>query len=275
MDRRPILFIDSGIGGIPYCGNFRERNPAETVVYLADHLHFPYGKRSKKELAAILGELLESLTGEYDPKISVMACNTASVSALAELRERFPSLAFVGTVPAIKPAVEGSLRRMVGVLGTERTIDDPYIAALAGRYGSDCRIVKIAAPELVEFVENRITDAGAEEKRQAVSPFLERFREAGVDALVLGCTHFLFLLEEFRREAGPGMRVYDSVEGITKRVESLLDKNDAALRAPERKSAEGVFLVSCGETGTAGEHWQNFAAALGLRFSAFRILHEC
>ncbi|MDR2607588.1 MAG: aspartate/glutamate racemase family protein, partial [Treponema sp.] len=135
MDRRPILFIDSGIGGIPYCRNFRERNPAETVVYLADHFHFPYGKRSKEELATILGALLESLIGEYDPKISVMVCNTASVSALAELRERFPSLPFVGTVPAIKPAVEGSAGRVVGVLGTERTIDDPYIASLAGRYG--------------------------------------------------------------------------------------------------------------------------------------------
>jgi glutamate racemase len=274
MDRRPILFIDSGIGGIPYCRKFRERNPAETVVYLADHLHFPYGKRSREELVEILSSLLESLIGEYDPKISVMACNTASVSALAELRERFPALPFVGTVPAIKPAVEGSLKRMAGVLGTERTIDDPCIADLAGRYGADCGLVKIAAPELVEFVENRIADAGTEEKRRAVSPFIERFREAGVDALVLGCTHFLFLLEEFRREAGPDIRVYDSVEGITRRVEFLLDDDDAALRAPGEKSGEGVFLVSGGETVAAGEHWRNFAGALGLRFSVFRIPHE-
>jgi glutamate racemase len=152
----------------------------------------------------------------------VLACNTATVSALSFLRDRFPGLIFVGTVPAVKPAVLNSKTRRIGVLGTRRTVDDPCIRELADRYGGGSAIFPLAAPELVEFVEYRYAGAGAEERRQAVRPYLAQFRNLGVDGVVLGCTHFLFLLREFREEAAPDLSVYDSVEGITRRIESLL-----------------------------------------------------
>ncbi|MDR1445180.1 MAG: glutamate racemase [Treponema sp.] len=223
MDRRPVAFLDSGIGGIPYCRNFVSRNPGEPVVYLADHAHFPYGQRSREELQGILKGITEDLAVREDPKMLVLACNTATVSALSFLRDSFPRLIFVGTVPAVKPAVLNSMTRRIGVLGTRRTVDDPYIQELADRYGGGVRIFPVAAPELVEFVEYRYGGAGAEERRQAVLPYLAQFRNLGVDGVVLGCTHFLFLLKEFREEAAPDLRVYDSVEGITRRIESLLD----------------------------------------------------
>jgi glutamate racemase len=223
MDKRPVVFLDSGIGGIPYCRNFVFRNPGEPVLYLADHAHFPYGERSREDLREILREITEDLIAREDPKILVLACNTATVSALSFLRDRFPSLPFVGTVPAVKPAALNSKTRRIGVLGTRRTVDDPYIRELADRYGGGSAIFPLAAPELVEFVEYRYAGAGAEERRQAVRPYLTRFRNLGVDGVVLGCTHFLFLLREFREEAAPDLGVYDSVEGITRRIESLLD----------------------------------------------------
>jgi glutamate racemase len=199
------------------------RNPAEPVVYVADRAYFPYGERDRDELRGILRELIELLVAREDPKLLVLACNTATVSALSFLREQFPHLPFVGTVPAVKPAVLGSKTHLIGVLGTRRTVDDPYIADLAGRFGGGCSLVPLAAPELVDFVEYRYTAAGADERRRAVLPCLEHFRNAGVDALVLGCTHFLFLLSEFREAAAPDLVVYDSVDGITRRVESLLE----------------------------------------------------
>jgi glutamate racemase len=174
---------------------------------------------------------MEELVSREDPKMAVLACNTATVSALSFLRDRFPQVVLVGTVPAVKPAVLGSRTGRVGVLGTQRTIDDPYIAELADRYGPGCSMVPIAAPELVEFVEFRYRLAGAEEIRRVVAPYLERFRDAGVDAVVLGCTHFLFLLNEFREAAAPDIVMYDSVEGITRRVESLLDEDEGRRRA--------------------------------------------
>jgi glutamate racemase len=125
MDTRPVVFFDSGIGGIPYCSHFHSHNPYEPLVYLADRFHFPYGKRERAELVSVLIDLFSKIISLENPKIAVLACNTATVSALAELRDRFPGLPFVGTVPAVKPAVNATKTGKVGVLGTERTIEDP------------------------------------------------------------------------------------------------------------------------------------------------------
>jgi glutamate racemase len=241
MDNRPILFLDSGIGGIPYCRDFAGRNPGEAVVYLADLQHFPYGKRAAQELVSILFDLVEKMLRAVDPKLVVLACNTASVSALEELRERFPALPLVGTVPAIKPAALASRKKIVGVLGTERTIEDPYMDRLASEC-CPCKIHGIAAPDLVEFVEGRLEGASADEKKEIVVSYLDRFRTLGVDALVLGCTHFLFLLDEFRREAEPDILVFDSIDGVTRQVESLLDKG--TLRSLSESAARNRMILT-------------------------------
>ncbi|MDR1972398.1 MAG: glutamate racemase [Treponema sp.] len=259
MDDRPIVFLDSGIGGIPYCRRFVSRNPQESLVYLADRRNFPYGKRSREELLEILRTLTADLIARENPKLVVLACNTASVSALSFLRECFPSLIFVGTVPAVKPAALGTKTGRIGVLGTERTIDDPYIAELASRHGG-CTVVPLAAPALVDFVEYRYALAGEEERRQAVIPYLARFRTAGVDGVVLGCTHFLFLREEFKKEAAPDITVYDSVEGITRRVENLLD--EGGLRSALPRFRRFYVRELEGPSGQ-GAPWPGLAAELG------------
>ena len=254
MDNRPVLFLDSGVGGIPYCRHFLERNPQETVYYLADREHFPYGPRAKEEITAILISLTEKLLNKTDPKIAVLACNTASVSALAALLERFPKLPFVGTVPAIKPAAEASTNRKVGVLGTERTIKD--ICGL-NLEDSQCEIFGIAAPELVEFVEQSFDKTNEEEKIEIVKKYTDPFRAEDIDTLVLGCTHFLFLIEEFRREAAPRIKIFDSLDGITKRIEFLLNENNGVLRAGKESPPERKLLL----TGTQppDSFWKNRA----------------
>jgi glutamate racemase len=228
----PVLFLDSGIGGIPYCRHFHLRNPNIPVVYIADRRYFPYGKREKDEILVILITLIKQLIRRFKPKIIVLACNTATIAALSPLRECFPGYLFVGTVPAVKPAALASKTGKIGVLGTEITIKEPYIRELAARYGStkkyndrnDSEIIGIAAGELVEFIERRYNSASQAEKEQMVRKYLDRFRAAGADVLVLGCTHFLFLLPEFQKEAAPDITVFESTEGISQRIESLLEQ---------------------------------------------------
>jgi len=259
----PIVFIDSGIGGIPYCSHFLGRNPGARIVYLADRLHFPYGKIEKTELIEILKNLTARIVNIINPKIIVLACNTATIAALADLRTRFPDLPFVGTVPAVKPAALASKTGKIGVLGTELTIKQPYIRELAAKFGNG-EIHGIAAPELVEFVENGFNSASADEKKALVAGYLNRFRAEGVDTLVLGCTHFLFLLDEFQRGAAPDITVFDSVTGISKRIESLLKElNEKSSGA--RPSQQNRILL----TGTAAPEpsWVSLAERLGFSLS--------
>jgi glutamate racemase len=160
----------------------------------------------------------------------------------------------------VKPAVIQSRTRRIGVLGTARTIEDPYIMELAARYGGDCGVSRIAAPDLVELVEQGgLPMADRETRCRAVAPYVAAFRREGADGIVLGCTHFLLLLEDFKA-AAPDIRLYDSVEGVSRRVEALLDRHclrrDAA-PAPER------LLVLTGPEAPPPV-WRDRAAAFGL-----------
>jgi len=262
---RPVLFIDSGLGGIPYCGDFSKRNPDEEIYYIADRENFPYGPRAKEEIILILTELIEKLIKKLNPKIIVIACNTASVCALSSLRQSFAHILFVGTVPAIKPAANACKSGKIGVLGTERTIEDIHSLNIAGAGENSREIFGVAAPELVSFIEGRIDEADENEKKETVKKYIDIFRAEGVDTLVLGCTHFLFLLEEFRRQASPFIKIFDSLDGITKRIEFLLDENNSALRAGKNLKKENCILL----TGTqpADSAWQNRARKMGFKLN--------
>jgi glutamate racemase len=264
MDNRPILFLDSGIGGLPYLRHFQLRNPREKTLYAADRRSFPYGSKEKDELVSLLIRLIEGIETRFTPKLAALVCNTASVSALGPLRERFPRFPWVGTVPALKPALLASRTRHVGLLGTPRTIEDPYVGELAARYGPDCALSLLAAPELVDFVEYRYALAGPGERRAAVEPYVAALRQAGADGVVLGCTHFLFLRDEFEAAAGAGMGIYDSVEGVSRRIEALLDQGDLRAGGGEGSPAgEGLLLLT--GAGAPGAAWEEQAARFGLR----------
>ena len=265
MDNRPVVYIDSGLGGIPYCRDFLKRNPNEGICYIADRENFPYGPREKEELTCILTELTEKLLKTVNPKIIVLACNTASVCALSSLRQSFPHIPFVGTVPAIKPAANACKNGKIGVLGTARTIEDIRSLNIADVSENRCEIFGKPAPELVLFIEQRFEEADEKEKKETVKKYIETFRAVGVDTLVLGCTHFLYLLDEFRREASPFIKVFDSLDGITKRIEFLLDENNFTLRAEKDLERENcIFLTG---TQPADSAWQKRAQAMGFKLS--------
>jgi glutamate racemase len=256
MDIRPVLFLDSGIGGIPYMRDFLSSNSNESVIYLADRANFPYGPQSKEELILILTELIKTAIEKINPKLTVLACNTATVSAISALRENFPAMPFVGTVPAIKPAAMAG--KKIGLLGTARTIEDPYITNLA-----DCEITGIAAPELVEFIELRYDTASENEKEVIAEKYVDMFRSKNIDSLVLGCTHFLYLSREFRRAARDDMQIFDSIDGISRRIEALLDENGSLLRS-DGNPFRNIILTGAEKPNSA---WQKRAAELNFTVS--------
>jgi glutamate racemase len=262
MNDRPIIFLDSGIGGIPYADFFRSRNKREKIVYAADRENFPYGPRPKENVIALALSLAKKLAALYDPKILVVACNAISVSALQALRAGLSGISVVGTVPALKPAIEKSLKRRIGVIGTQRAVEDPYIAELAAQFGPDCAIVGEAAPELVEFVERRWLAADGAERLKAVEPWVKKFIDKGADTLVLACTHFLLLKKEFLISAGNSLKVFDSVEGVTRRVEALLDANGGELRSAAKEDPVSPLMVVTGKR-PLEDHWEKLCLRFG------------
>lgn len=257
-----VVFLDSGAGGLAYLSAYGAMNPARPLLYVADKKNFPYGEKTKAALVSLLIELTARIKKHFSPALIVLACNTASVSALAELRRNFPGTDFVGTVPAVKPALLFSVKKHIAVLGTERTVQDAYISHIAESTASACTVTRIAAGELVDFVERRLDYADSAERNAAAKRYIDVTRESGADALVLGCTHFLFLLDEFREAAGPDIRVFDSIGGVCLRIENILTQKNVPAGAARQSGVPNLLLVTGREGGS--ELWERRAARFGL-----------
>jgi glutamate racemase len=217
----PILFFDSGVGGLSVLEPTRALLPNAPIVYAADSAGFPYGKRSEAEIASRVPALLGRLVERFHPRLAVIACNTASTIALDHVRSAL-DLPVVGTVPAIKPAAEMSKSRVIGVLGTEATVRQPYVDDLAARFAADCTLIRHGSPELVELAEAKLggEEIGIDAVRAATQPMFDAPGGDSIDTVVLACTHFP-LLEPELRAAFPGIAYVHGGEGIARRIASL------------------------------------------------------
>jgi glutamate racemase len=217
----PILFFDSGVGGLSVLGPTLRLLPTAPIVYAADSAGFPYGKRSEAEIASRVPALLGRLVERYRPRLAVIACNTASTIALDHVRSAL-DLPVVGTVPAIKPAAQMSKSRVIGVLGTEATVRQPYVDDLATKFASDCTIIRHGSPELVELAEAKLAgeDVAAEAVRAAVQPMFDAAGGEKIDTVVLACTHFPLLQDELQ-QAFPGVGYVHGGDGIARRIAHL------------------------------------------------------
>ena len=209
----------------------RKLLPNAPIVYAADNAGFPYGKKSDAELASRVPALLGRLVERFRPRLAVIACNTASTIALDHARSAL-DLPIVGTVPAIKPAAEISKTRMIGVLGTEATVRQPYVDDLAARFASDCTIIRHGSPELVELAEAKL--AGEEVSVDAVKEATQPIFDASgdIDTVVLACTHFPLLGDELR-QAFPNVTYVDGGAGIARRVAQLTREQPWPTSAPQ------------------------------------------
>jgi len=237
---QPLAFLDSGIGGLPYLNWVRENLPRENLVYLADRRNFPYGTRSPEEIFRIVSQNLDDLLECCSPKALVLACNTASVTALAPLRKRY-ELPIIGVVPAVKPAFGLSHNHVVGVLATERTVNDPYLDDLINRFGEGSRVVREAAGEIVKYVEESFSWGDDLDKvtrlPESIIKASQNLVTQGADTVVLGCTHFLHVQKALANALGPGITIVDSCEGVGLQTQRVLEQRN--LLSLEKEAVSG------------------------------------
>jgi glutamate racemase len=234
-DRRPILFFDSGVGGLSVLAPTARLLPHAPLVYVADSAGFPYGTRSEAEIAARVPALLGRLAERYDPRLIVIACNTASTIALQHVRAAL-DVPIVGTVPAIKPAAALSRTRVIGVLGTAATVRQPYVDDLAARFAADCTVIRHGSAELVELAEAALGGErpSIETVRDALAGLLSQERAESIDVIVNACTHFPLLGDELDAVTGGKIAFIDGGPGIARRVAYLTEGQEWPAAMPGR-----------------------------------------
>lgn len=217
---QPVLMFDSGIGGLTVLRETRVLIPERGFIYIADDAGFPYGGWEEQALRERILSLFEELLQEHAPEICVIACNTAFTLAGADLRERFPHMTFVGTVPAIKPAAERTRSGLVSVLATPGTVKRAYTRDLIQSFATQCHVQLVGSENLARMAEAHIRgEAVSDEAVMAeISPcFIEKGGRK-TDIVVLACTHYPFLTDVFRRIAPWPVDWLDPAEAIARQA---------------------------------------------------------
>lgn len=236
---QPIGIFDSGLGGLSVLRYARDRFPAEAFIYLADQRRAPYGDRSREEIFAYTNLAVNRLI-DLDAKGVVIACNTASDVALERMRELHPGLPFVGIEPAVKPAVASSHTGIVGVLATTGTVTGSRLRSLISKYAGASTVLTQACPGLVELIEDGLGDSQQAEAllRDYVSPLVE----AGVDTLVIGCTHYSFVADAIGDIAGPGVKIIDPADAVARQIGRAIPMNGTAGAIRYETSGDAVRM---------------------------------
>ncbi|HET7234044.1 MAG TPA: glutamate racemase [Longimicrobium sp.] len=220
---RPVGIFDSGIGGLSVAREIRELLPREHLLYVADSAFVPYGDRTVDEVRARTvagGHYLE----RRGAKLLVVACNTASGAALELLRERL-SIPVVGLEPAVKPAVALSKNGRVGVMATAGTLRSERYDRLVRAYGNGAQVIAQPCIGLADAIEDGHLDD--EVLRGLLPGYTEPLKAAGVDTVVLGCTHYPFVREQIAAALGPGVRIVESGPAIARQTERVLRERGA------------------------------------------------
>ena len=218
-----VGFYDSGIGGLPYLEWLKNHTAGCSFRYLAESRHFPFGTKTEPEIKEIVLGSIGRFIEAQQPDLIVIACNTASVTVLENLRQSYP-IPFVGVVPAIKPAVSISRKKSIGLFATNKTVSQLYTQNLIDTFATGCSVSKFAMPEIVSFVEKNIFSASEDEIIRIIKPAADFFKEQDVDTVILGCTHFIYLEDIFKKVLGSSISVIDSREGVGNRAISLMEK---------------------------------------------------
>jgi glutamate racemase len=212
--------FDSGVGGISVAREIRRALPAEHLLYVADTAYVPYGERGDDEVRARTLAIGEWIAAQ-GAKVLVVACNTASGAALEALRERL-AIPVIGLEPALKPAVRQTRNGRVGVMATSGTLRSARFQRLVDNYADGVEVVRDPCPGLADLVEDGLL-AGPE-LAERMEAYVAPLRESGVDTVVLGCTHYVFVRDAIREALGPDVRLLDSGEAIARRTRQILEE---------------------------------------------------
>ncbi len=228
MTRR-LLAFDSGIGGLSVVRELRALLPGTPIDYLADNAVFPYGELPDAVLVARVLELLDAAIGRLHPDAVVIACNTASTTALDALRARH-GVPFIGCVPPIKWAAAVSHTRHIGLLATSATVRRPYLRTLQAQFAPDCTLVAHGARGLADIAENAFRRRPVD--RDAIRRELDGlFDQPGgnrIDVVGISCTHYSFLLEPLQALSPGGVTWLDPASAVARRAKTVLDELPAS-----------------------------------------------
>lgn len=250
----PIGIFDSGVGGLSVLKAIRTQLSCHPVVYLADQAHVPYGARTKDEVRDFAHEITRFLL-EQGARLIIVACNAASAAALYNLRAAFPGVPFVGMEPAVKPAASSTHSGVIGVLATSVTFQGELYAAVVERFAKGVTILQDTCPGLVGQIESG--DLDSPKTRDILQRALQPMMDRGVDTVVMGCTHYPFIIPLVRQIVGPRVDVIDPAPAVARQAGRLLDAS--GLRATCEQAGQVRFYT----TGDPGHFREMLPRLLG------------
>jgi glutamate racemase len=251
-----VGIFDSGVGGLSVLRAIRSQLPAQDLLYFGDQAHVPYGSRTLEEVREFSTEITRFLL-RRGAQLVVVACNTASAAALQHLRQTFPETPFVGMEPAVKPAAEASRTHRVGVLATPATFQGALYASVVERFASGTTIFQDTLPGLVAQVE--AGDLDSSETRRILEKALLPMLSEHIDSVVLGCTHYPFVIPLIKEIVGPAVQVIDPAPAVARQTRRLLEQRGWLAQGNNPGSL--VFMTS----GQAGPFKRLLRQLLGIR----------
>ncbi len=238
INENPIGLFDSGIGGTSIWKEVHALMPHENTIYLADSKNAPYGLKSKDEIIALSFKNTEFLL-ENNCKIIVVACNTATTNAIKELRAKY-DVPFIGIEPAIKPAALQSKTQTIGILATKGTLNSELFHKNVANH-PDVKIIEQIGHGLVQLIENGDMDSA--EMEELLKSYLNPMVEKNIDYLVLGCSHYPYLIPQIKKIIPPQIKIIDSGEAVAKQTQKILEQNKL-LNLSKRKSSQIFYTNS-------------------------------
>jgi glutamate racemase len=214
----PIGIFDSGVGGTSIWKEIHHLLPLEHTIYLADSANAPYGEKASEEIVRLSVKNTEKLL-EMGAKIIVVACNTATTNAIRHLRSTY-NVPFIGIEPAIKPAALHSKTKCIGILATKGTLSSDLFARTSDLYSRDNKIVEVVGKGLVEQIEKGQKDSPF--LKSTLAQLLEPMLNAGIDHLVLGCSHYPYLIPSLKEILPPHVQIIDSGMAVAKQTKVVL-----------------------------------------------------
>jgi glutamate racemase len=219
MNNQPIGIFDSGIGGTSIWKEIHNLLPKEKIIYLADSKNAPYGQKSKKDIVALSMKNTDLLL-EMGCKLIVVACNTATTNAIRELREKY-EVPFIGIEPALKPAVANSKTQIIGILATQGTLNSELFNKTTEMF-RNTKIIEQVGHGLVQLIENG--NMNSPEMTKLLHSYLTPMIETNIDYLVLGCSHYPYLIPQIKRILPNHIQIIDSGRAVAKQTQNILQE---------------------------------------------------
>ena len=219
-NNNPIGIFDSGVGGISIWKEIHKLLPNESTIYLADSINAPYGQKSKQEIIDLCFKNTELLI-KKNCKLIVVACNTATTNAIKQLRATY-EIPFIGIEPAIKPAAINSKTKSIGILATKGTLSSELFHDTTELYSDNIKITEQVGVGLVELIESGNIDSP--EMTSLLNKYLTPMISYNIDYLVLGCSHYPFLIPKIKKMIPNNISIIDSGKAVAKQVQNILAK---------------------------------------------------